>query len=292
MLFRSLNFGYELVLWTDAMNTADPIVDRIDPKRRIRHRLYRDTTTFSKGHHLKDLSVLNRDLKKVLILDTSEEAFSDPVGVLVNNVGMSYPFAQWLHELSDDEVQALLSMNVESTTWMTRLVIPGMLKRKKGAVVNLSSAAARMPLTPGSYVALATPMLDNGDLDIPTLRSVLQWHKAEGTDGVVILGTTGEASTLSSEEKEEVMAVTRDELGGVIPIVVGTGTISTTQTITATKQAQRMGADAALVVTPYYVKPSAAGLVSHFTSIADACDIPIIMYNVPEIGRASCRERV
>lgn len=74
--------------------------------------------------------------------------------------------------------------------------------------------------------------------------------QAEGTDGVVILGTTGEASTLSSEEKEEVMAVTRDELGGVIPIVVGTGTISTTQTITATKQAQRMGADAALVVTP------------------------------------------
>jgi len=149
----------------------------------------------------------------------------------------------------------------------------------RGGVIM--SAAARMPLTPGSYVALATPMLDNGDLDIPTLRSVLQWHKAEGTDGVVILGTTGEASTLSSEEKEEVMAITREELGGVMPIVVGTGTISTTQTITATKQAQRMGADAALVVTPYYVKPSAAGLVSHFTSIADACDIPIIMYNVP-----------
>merc|ERR1719409_2313223 len=138
-----------------------------------------------------------------------------------------------------------------------------------------------MPLTPGSYVALATPMLPDGELDIPTLRSVLQWHKAEGTDGVVILGTTGEASTLSNEEKEEVMAVTREEIGGNLPIVVGTGTISTKQTITATKQAQRMGADAALVVTPYYVKPSPAGLVSHFTAIADSCDIPIIMYNVP-----------
>mmetsp|Transcript_52808 Transcript_52808/g.104815 ORF Transcript_52808/g.104815 Transcript_52808/m.104815 type:complete len:460 (+) Transcript_52808:21-1400(+) len=142
--------------------------------------------------------------------------------------------------------------------------------------------AAQLPLPKGSLVALATPMTSEGAVDFTALRALLQWHKAEGTDGVVILGTTGEASTLSYEEKEEVMSVTRDELGGDMPIVVGTGTISTEQTIAATKQAQRMGADAALVVTPYYVKPSSLGLQAHFTAIADACpNIPIVLYNVP-----------
>lgn len=138
-----------------------------------------------------------------------------------------------------------------------------------------------MALPKGSMVALVTPMKDNGDLDIPTLRQLLRWHKAEGTDGVVILGTTGEASTLTAEEKGEVMAVTREEVGGVLPIIVGTGTIDTKSTIAATKQAKLFGADAALVVTPYYVKPSQAGLYQHFTTLADAAEIPVILYNVP-----------
>ena len=115
---------------------------------------------------------------------------------------------------------------------------------------------AGMPLPAGSLVALATPMKENGDVDIPTLRKVLQWHKDEGTDGIVILGTTGEASTLNDDEKAEIMAVTREEVGGELPIIVGTGTISTSATIAATKKAQLFGADAALIVTPYYVKPS------------------------------------
>ena len=115
---------------------------------------------------------------------------------------------------------------------------------------------AGMPLPSGSLVALATPMKENGDVDIPALRKVLQWHKEEGTDGVVILGTTGEASTLNDDEKAEIMAVTREEVGGELPIIVGTGTISTSATIAATKKAQLFGADAALIVTPYYVKPS------------------------------------
>eukprot|EP00321_Phaeocystis_globosa_P016859 CAMPEP_0118843938 /NCGR_PEP_ID=MMETSP1162-20130426/84292_1 /TAXON_ID=33656 /ORGANISM="Phaeocystis Sp, Strain CCMP2710" /LENGTH=170 /DNA_ID=CAMNT_0006776045 /DNA_START=15 /DNA_END=524 /DNA_ORIENTATION=+ len=140
---------------------------------------------------------------------------------------------------------------------------------------------AGMPLPAGSLVALATPMKENGDVDIPTLRKVLQWHKKEGTDGIVILGTTGEASTLNDDEKAEIMAVTREEVGGELPIIVGTGTISTSATIAATKKAQLFGADAALIVTPYYVKPSQAGLLSHFTQIADAVDIPIVLYNVP-----------
>ena len=140
---------------------------------------------------------------------------------------------------------------------------------------------AGMPLTKGSYVALTTPMTPEGAVDIPTLRELLKWHVDQGTDGIVILGTTGEASVLTNDEKEDVMAATRDEVGGKVPIVVGTGTISTTQTIASTKQAARFGADAALIVTPYYVKPSQAGLMHHFTTIADAVDIPIILYNVP-----------
>ena len=115
---------------------------------------------------------------------------------------------------------------------------------------------AGMPLPAGSLVALTTPMKENGDVDIPTLRKLLQWHKEEGTNGIVILGTTGEASCLSDDEKAEIMAATREEVGGDLPIIVGTGTISTPATIAATKKAQLFGADAALIVTPYYVKPS------------------------------------
>ena len=140
---------------------------------------------------------------------------------------------------------------------------------------------AGMPLPAGSLVALATPMTDEGAVDVPTLRSLLQWHLEQGTDGIVILGTTGEASTLSTMEKEEIMAVTREEIGGKLPIIVGTGTISTTSTIEATKKAKLFGADAALIVTPYYVKPSQAGLLTHFTQIADQADLPIVLYNVP-----------
>ncbi len=106
---------------------------------------------------------------------------------------------------------------------------------------------AGMALPAGSLVALTTPMTEAGEVDLAALRRLLRWHKAEGTAGVVVLGTTGEASTLSQTEKEEVMAVTREEIGGVLPIIVGTGAISTTDTIKYTKQAKLFGADAALV---------------------------------------------
>jgi len=140
---------------------------------------------------------------------------------------------------------------------------------------------AGMPLPAGSLVALVTPMTEGGDVDIPTLRELLRWHVEQGTDGVVILGTTGEAATLTNAEKEEVMATTREEIGGKLPFIVGTGTISTSSTIAATRQAKLFGADGALVVTPYYVKPSQSGLISHFTQIADAVELPLILYNVP-----------
>ena len=121
-----------------------------------------------------------------------------------------------------------------------------------------------MPLPAGSMVALVTPMKEDGSLDEDALRDVLNWHKDEGTNGIVILGTTGEASTLTKEEKDTVMKITREEVGGVLPIVVGTGTIDTQATITNTLQAKANGADAALIVTPYYVKPSQNGLLQHF----------------------------
>lgn len=140
---------------------------------------------------------------------------------------------------------------------------------------------AGMPLLAGSLVALVTPMKDDGTVDIPCLRKLLQWHVSEGTNGIVVLGTTGEASTLSDDERAEVLAATREEIGGKLPIIVGTGTISTTDTIAMTKQAKLFGADAALIVTPYYVKPTQAGLIKHFTTIADASDLPIVLYNVP-----------
>jgi hypothetical protein len=140
---------------------------------------------------------------------------------------------------------------------------------------------AGMPLPAGSLVALVTPMKDDGTVDIPCLRKLLQWHVSEGTNGIVVLGTTGEASTLSDDERAEVLAATREEIGGKLPIIVGTGTISTTDTIAMTKQAKLFGADAALIVTPYYVKPTQAGLIKHFTTIADASDLPIVLYNVP-----------
>ena len=140
---------------------------------------------------------------------------------------------------------------------------------------------AGMPLPAGSLVALVTPMKDDGTVDIPCLRKLLQWHVSEGTNGIVVLGTTGEASTLCDDERAEVLAATREEIGGKLPIIVGTGTISTTDTIAMTKQAKLFGADAALIVTPYYVKPTQAGLIKHFTTIADASDLPIVLYNVP-----------
>jgi len=146
---------------------------------------------------------------------------------------------------------------------------------------SASPLMAGLPLPIGSLVALTTPMLDSGKVDLDALRKLLRWHKEQGTDGVVILGTTGEASVLSSEERDEVMAATREEIGGELPIIVGTGTISTPATIAATKQAKLFGADAALIVTPYYVKPSQAGLLHHFTAVADAAGLPIILYNVP-----------
>ena len=175
---------------------------------------------------------------------------------------------------------ALINLAVAAAAYTSNLIPVHRITDNRRSCTGILMAGMALPS--GSLVALATPMIEKtGAVDIPKLCELLRWHKEEGTNGIVILGTTGEAAVLSSEEKEEVLAATRDELGGVLPVIVGTGTIGTMATIAATKQAARFGADAVLVVTPYYVKPSQAGLLAHFTEIADASDVPIVLYNVP-----------
>jgi len=154
--------------------------------------------------------------------------------------------------------------------------------QKKIVGLSLSSGTNndRVPLGNGSYVALVTPMQESGAVDLALLRSSLQWHVESGTDGLCILGTTGEASTLSMKEREDVLKVAVEEVKGTIPILVGTGTINPDSVKEQTLQAIDLGCDAALVVTPYYVKPPQRALVKHFHTVADL-GLPVMLYNVP-----------
>ena len=136
------------------------------------------------------------------------------------------------------------------------------------------------PLRPGSIVALVTPFLPNGDIDITSLRNLLQYHIQAKTDGLCVLGTTGEASLLSMEERELVLKTVVEEVKGTIPILVGTGSINPNETKIMTQQAIDLGADANLVVTPPYIKPPQRGLIQHFVTMADL-GLPLIIYNVP-----------
>lgn len=146
--------------------------------------------------------------------------------------------------------------------------------------VRRPTALNLMPIVGESMVALVTPMDHNGDMDLGALRSLLEWHVECGTKAVVVLGTTGEASTLSKEERDNVLAETAKVVQGKLAIVVGTGTIDTMATIEMTKRAADSGADASLIVTPYYVKPTQHGMVRHFTTVAEAVDLPMLLYNV------------
>ncbi len=133
----------------------------------------------------------------------------------------------------------------------------------------------------GSIVAIVTPMNADGSLDIPGLRKLIDWHIAEGTDGIVIVGTTGESATVSVEEHCELIRVAVEHTKGRIPIIAGTGGNSTAEAIKLTAYAKQVGADAALLVVPYYNRPSQEGMYRHFKAIAEAVDLPIILYNVP-----------
>ena len=134
----------------------------------------------------------------------------------------------------------------------------------------------------GSIPALITPMLDNGQVDYPTLRNLIDWHVAEGTDALVIVGTSGESPTVNIEEHREILRVSVEQAAKRIPIIAGCGANSTAEAIELAKFAESIGADAQLQVVPYYNKPTQEGLFQHFKAIAEATPkLPVILYNVP-----------
>jgi 4-hydroxy-tetrahydrodipicolinate synthase len=132
----------------------------------------------------------------------------------------------------------------------------------------------------GTYTALVTPFRD-GAVDEDALERLLQFQVGEGIDGIVPCGTTGEASTLSYEEHERVIALTVKSVGRKVPVIAGTGSNSTKETIELTETAKNLGADMALVVAPYYNRPTQEGMYSHFKTLAEAVDIPLVLYNIP-----------
>ncbi len=132
----------------------------------------------------------------------------------------------------------------------------------------------------GSLPALVTPFR-NGELDLGTLKKLVEWHIGEGSNGLVPVGTTGESPTLTHREHEQVVEEVVKAAAGRIPVIAGAGSNNTVESIRLARHAETVGADAILVVTPYYNKPTQRGLIAHFTAIHDCCDLPIIIYNIP-----------
>jgi 4-hydroxy-tetrahydrodipicolinate synthase len=133
----------------------------------------------------------------------------------------------------------------------------------------------------GSIVALVTPMHESGEVAWDALDELIEWHISSGTHGIVPMGTTGESATLDTQEHLQVIKRTVDRVNGRIPVIAGTGSNATAEAIHQTQEAQAAGADACLLVTPYYNRPTQEGLFQHFQAIADATSVPIVLYNVP-----------
>ncbi|AJE45287.1 4-hydroxy-tetrahydrodipicolinate synthase [Celeribacter indicus] len=132
----------------------------------------------------------------------------------------------------------------------------------------------------GSIPALVTPF-KNGAVDVDTLKRLVDWHVEQGSDGLVPVGTTGESPTLTHEEHRRVIEIVVETAAGRIPVIAGAGSNNTVEGIGFMEHAAKVGADAALVVTPYYNKPTQKGLIAHFTAMHDAADLPIVIYNIP-----------
>ena len=133
----------------------------------------------------------------------------------------------------------------------------------------------------GSLVAIVTPMREDGSLDLPRFRNLIDWHVAEGTDGIVVVGTTGESPTVDFDEHKELIRLAVEHSRGRIPIIAGTGANSTAEAIELAESAKKHGATAQLSVVPYYNKPTQDGQYRHFRKIAEAVDLPMLLYNVP-----------
>ena len=133
----------------------------------------------------------------------------------------------------------------------------------------------------GSIVALVTPMGEDGRIDYPAYRRLIDWHVAEGTDCIGVVGTTGESPTVTMEENRELIRVAVEQAAGRVPIMAGTGANSTAEAIELAQYAKAVGADCHLSVVPYYNRPSQEGIYRHFRAIAEAVDLPLVLYNVP-----------
>lgn len=138
----------------------------------------------------------------------------------------------------------------------------------------------------GSIVALVTPMNDDNSIDWAALEKLLEWHVAQGSNGIISMGTTGESATLNVKEHLAVVEKTVQIINGRLPVIAGTGANSTSEAIELTREAKALGADASLLVTPYYNKPTQEGLYLHHKAIAEAVNLPQLLYNVP--GRTAC----
>ena len=138
----------------------------------------------------------------------------------------------------------------------------------------------------GSLVALVTPMTESGDVDFVAFGRLLDWHAREGSDGVIICGTTGESPTVTTAEAAELLQIAVQRVGGRMPVIAGTGGNSTAEAVERTRAACELGVDGVLVVTPYYNKPPQEGLYRHFSLVADAASVPLLLYNVP--SRTAC----
>lgn len=133
----------------------------------------------------------------------------------------------------------------------------------------------------GSIVAIVTPMTDDGQLDLDALRGLVDWHVEQGTSGIAVMGTTGESGTVTDDEYCLAIETVVKQVDGRIKVIAGSGAMATDKTIQLTQRVGSIGVDGALVVTPYYCKPSQKGLYEHFKAVAENCELPIILYNVP-----------
>ncbi|MEM6587557.1 MAG: 4-hydroxy-tetrahydrodipicolinate synthase [Pseudomonadota bacterium] len=132
----------------------------------------------------------------------------------------------------------------------------------------------------GSFPALVTPF-KNGEVDLDTLKKLVEWHISEGSHGLVPVGTTGESPTLSHDEHDLVVETVVKAAAGRVPVIAGAGSNNTSESVRLAQHAESAGADGVLVVTPYYNKPTQAGLIAHFTAVHEACGLPVIIYNIP-----------
>src|SRR6185503_16886989 len=159
------------------------------------------------------------------------------------------------------------------------IAVPPRAPQVKSSLFRAPDPVAR-PLS-GSIVAIVTPMTADGALDFPRLKALVDWHVGEGTDGIVIVGTTGESPTVDVEEHCKLIAETVRFAAGRVPVIAGAGGNSTKEAIELTRFAGEAGADYVLSVVPYYNKPTQEGLFRHFSTVAESSKVPVILYNVP-----------